>query len=667
MARTPLALVLLGALLAPILLLLAQASGDPGKLLGVRAGAGDVPSVRTARTPGAATLRVGIDRRARELLVEASRARRPGPGKGKLVPITTTLFTIPSYRAKLSFDASTSQVTISLSFDVVSATGSLSSLLLEWLDQVSGAPTVTDGTNTLKVTDSGYYYTVALASPLSSGQQVTLTVDWSGKVSSNEYCEFSSTLSYNLLNAWLPIVIDGSALVYPKKSTLEVTVAKGIKVAGSGVSWAETDNGDGTMTYTLTETKYGRFNIGAGAYETGSTSYGSSQAINSYVRSASGAYASGWRKAMSDMLAFDEKLLGAYPWPKLDVIEISDTVFSYGIGGLAGLGCMFIPKSVLAYDPTKWTNLQTIAHETGHQWFAMAIHNIEPYFSPWLSEGMATFVELEYTSSLGTKLYGTDYRPTYRRLLNQAYTYRISSASDIALSSLDMQNPSQTQSLYITYYKGALVAEMIGYVLGGDTELAKALQGYVKDHLTVDTSVSELVASVKKATGTDLTSFMNAWVYAAGYPTYKAAVKRSGSGTSVTATVTVTADSDFGMPVELDLVTTDGKTTRKKVTMSGKTGALSIGPGPDLVEVVVDPDHQIVGRNGGALKGDVQVNGEVDGVDLVLTAFESGSAFIPADAGETDIFPEWADLNLDGAVDKTDLAVVEAAFGKKQQ
>jgi len=467
-------------------------------------------------------------------------------------------------------------------------------------------------------------------------------------------------LTYHVGTSWMPLLVDvgTGGIVSPASATLAVTVPATHQVAANGISTGVKTNPDGTLTFSFKGVGDETFSFAAAPFLTGTTSFGAGQTATSYVLASHAAQAAGWRDAIVDIINFHGQRYGAYDLPKLDFAEVSDQA-----GAAFGpLSTVFIPGSLLGLDSSVWEYRSTLAHELGHQWFGGFIH-LGDDNSPWLNEGFATYCEMEYTAALASKANGFDYAPTYRQLSNLRYLYTALGGKDVAPSSAEIYKAKADLYVAVTYDKGGLLVQMLRYLVG-ETAFLAAMKQYRADHVESEATVASLAASVKAATGKDVTGFLNAWAYAAGYPVCTVDVRRSLVAGQHQTRVSVAADRDPQLPLEVELQTADGQALRKQLLVAGGKSEMTYTTDAEVVQVRFDPDHQLVGRARGALAGDLYLDGEVDGIDLVYAASAQGEAYDPGAQKQT-LFPEWADLIFDGKIDQQDLDVVLAAFGKR--
>jgi len=527
----------------------------------------------------------------------------------------------------------------------------------------SGSLKVADKDGPLPAADTGYgVFLVTLRQALAYGETIDLTFTQAGKPECKpseflnlQTCMLTSALIYNVSGAWQPSIYDVYAgLLDCATSTLEVTLPSSMKVAVSGLDAGSKTNTDGTTTHTYSATTQGGFGLAAGGLVSGSTPFGAGQEARSFVLSPHDGYALGWRQAAADIISFHAQRYGSYDLPKIDIAEVSDAAgAAYG-----PLSTVFIPTTLWTYDPGQWAYRATLAHELGHQWFAGFIAQDDPY-SPWLSEGFATFAEMQYTIAEGSKALGVDYGPAYRALVAQEYIYTVRTGKDVPMTSQAIYQAPSEIYVAVTYSKGGLVVNMLRYLAGGDAPFFAAVRKYRQDHVGKKATAQSLAASLGASTGKDLTCFLTRWVQSPGYPVFSVDVRRAATGVDVT----VTSDKEPCLPLEVDFITADGKTSRRTLTLSGVKGTMRFAGDSEVLQVRLDPDRQIVGRTLGALSGDIALDGEVDGIDLIYAAWAQGNRYDPQHYTSSANFPDWADLSFDGSIDSEDLDVVLGAFG----
>jgi hypothetical protein len=515
---------------------------------------------------------------------------------------------------------------------------------------------------------------VSLRTNLATGDTLVLIIEQSGTPECQSSfhqivtCRVGSGNSFDIGTAWqaLPYDVNAQQLVYPQTATLDLVVPTGGTAIATGVSDGVTQNGDGTQTFSFVNDIKGSFSFSiSNAYSKASVPFAGGHEVHSYLFSPTAKQlGSAWRTRTAEIMAFHGARYGDYGPKVINVAEIPD-----GTGAAFGpMMTIFMPSQTLAVDPTHWSSSITLAHELAHQWFAGHIDVEEP-ISPWLSEGFATFAEMEYTAEQATKEYGFDYRPYYRQGANLSYIYTVPPTQDQPISSQQIVQAPSTIYFTVTYTKGALLVHQLRYLLGGDTPFFAAMKAYRQDHAKKGATVATLIDSLSRASGKQLDDYAKNWVFRAGYPIYQVALTRGQDAKSGTyqATIDVTADRDFGMPLEVELVTADGKTEKLTLPYAGKPAyTLSVERDSEIISIRFDPNSQLVGRFRGEIAGDVHINGAVDGIDVIYTAMVQGERFQPQFGG-LQLFPFWGDLHTDATIDDKDLDIVLGAFGTQQR
>ena len=158
---------------------------------------------------------------------------------------------------------------------------------------------------------------------------------------------------------------------------------------------------------------------------------------------------------------------------------------------------------------------ELVAHETAHQWFGDAI-TCKVWNDCWLNEGFATYTtDLYSTSKFGPAFFAS-------RILDHE-TY-VTSRPGGSVHTPDSLLVNHTLDGRLVYAKGALVLNMLRYVLGSDSAYFRALREYITGPLRYGVATTEdLRASIERSSGMDLKWFFDEWVYDEGYPIYTVA------------------------------------------------------------------------------------------------------------------------------------------------
>ncbi len=227
---------------------------------------------------------------------------------------------------------------------------------------------------------------------------------------------------------------------------------------------------------------------------------------------------------------FSQEFGYKYPYPKYAQVCVNDFIF----GGMENTSTTLLTDRCLLDEKAALDNRNSeslVAHELAHQWFGDLIV-IKHWSHAWIKEGMASYSEVLWTA----QEYGQDDAAYY--LLNEARSY-------IAEDKGRYRRPIVTNiyreaiELYDRhlYEKGACVYHMIKTELGAEL-FTKAIHNFVKNnaHKTVETI--DLLRAIEQATGRNLLSLFDQYVFRGGHPDYK--VNYTWNNESKLAKITVT-------------------------------------------------------------------------------------------------------------------------------
>lgn len=168
---------------------------------------------------------------------------------------------------------------------------------------------------------------------------------------------------------------------------------------------------------------------------------------------------------------------------------------------------------------------QLIAHEMAHQWFGDKV-TCGTWKDIWLNEGFATYLASMVIENFDGQAAFTDDKT------NMINTITSISNGAVYLTDAEALNVNRIFSQRLTYYKGAMVLNMLRFKLG-DILFFQGLKNYLADtNLAYKYAVtSNLQSHLEAVYGSSLTEFFNDWVYNQGYPTYSIAVQNKFNGT----------------------------------------------------------------------------------------------------------------------------------------
>lgn len=269
-----------------------------------------------------------------------------------------------------------------------------------------------------------------------------------------------------------------------------------------------------------------------------------------------------------------ETYYGKYPFDKYGHVVVSP--FQYG--GMEHQTISTINRTWLTNDAQSG-----IAHELAHQWWGDLV-TCATWKDIWLNEGFATFSEDLYREFTQGK---TAYFNSMNAKANYYYNYNPGYA---------IYNPPQIFNAAISYYKGALVLNMLRFVLG-DSLFFQTLINYRNQFLYSIATTEDFKNVVNLSTGEDLSWFFNQWIYQPNHPiyVYNWKVNKNQNKYELTFYLKQTQSHYpvYKMPIELKIQFTDSDTTIK-VWNTLREEAFNFEFEQSITNVLFDPQNYII-------------------------------------------------------------------------
>ncbi len=362
---------------------------------------------------------------------------------------------------------------------------------------------------------------VILPAPLSPGQQVSFTLDFTVHLSTNSdqgYGQLAITNNLvTLANVYplIPVYDDegwnvelappyGDATytdtaLYHVQCTAPADMV--IATSGSQVDW--TDNGDGTATWTFVSGPMRDFNIVMSSnFQVISTTAGEVE-VNSYVLPED---IEGGRRALSyvsDALRVYNNRFGPYPFAEFDVVE----ALLHGAGGIEYPGLIVVDGGI--YDQEHGFFEHATVHETAHQWWYSLVGN-DQLDEPWLDEALTNYSVVVYFEDV--------YGPELAQMFVENYFVR--NYEDIVNAGRDeaVGQPvaafSEDQYGPIVYIKGPLFFHYLRQQVGDETFFA-ILQTYFRRYRYGIATPQGFLAVANEVSGQDITPLYEEWILSA--------------------------------------------------------------------------------------------------------------------------------------------------------
>ena len=200
------------------------------------------------------------------------------------------------------------------------------------------------------------------------------------------------------------------------------------------------------------------------------------------------------------VLQFYSDYIGPYAYEKLANIETQ----SVGGGMETSSAIFYDEKLVNGQQSVRLRNV--VIHEIAHQWFGNAVTETT-WDDAWLSEGFATFFTLLFIENA----YGhEEFLSGIKAARKTVYDLSKKDSTFAIVANRSAEAGPVTSG--ITYQKGAWLLHMLRERMGNDA-FRKGIQAYYKKYFNANTSTSDFIAEMEKASGQDLKAFFGQYLY----------------------------------------------------------------------------------------------------------------------------------------------------------
>ena len=430
-----------------------------------------------------------------------------------LVEAMQNLYDVKNHNLALSFDIEKKEVYGVMEMDAQSLTDTLNFVYLNLYDNMTVDAVKING-ETTSYDKSNNYLVVNSRNTINKYDNFTVEVTYHGKPEHEGFDSFA----FKTFDKY-PAIYTLSEPTYaptwwPCKDvprdkftfTISMTVPDELTAASTGLLVSETENSDGTKTYTW-ETKYPittyLVSLAIGKYDYWKEEYTSldgerKMPVEYYT------YPNLTEKAKYDwavtveMIEYFSEIFGEYPFidEKYGMATFGWTSGAMEHQTLTSMGYLTVTGNGY-FEPI-------VSHELAHQWFGDAV-SPETWRDIWLNEGFASYSEALWEEHKG----GKDALIKYLR--KEDYGFYFGTVYD---PQGDIFSPT-------VYQKASWVLHMLRGVVGDDN-FFKILRTYYEEYKYKTANTYQFKDVCEKISGMDLTDFFDQWIFkGTGRPNYE--------------------------------------------------------------------------------------------------------------------------------------------------
>jgi hypothetical protein len=516
--------------------------------------------------------------------------------------------------------------------------------------------------------------------PIAAGTQKTIVAEYGGTLSckltdGRSQCAVGTSMPYLLEGSLMPSLVDASGQggynVWGATRSLTLRLPSGTDVIVTGELAEESDDGTTRVTRWETpgyQTIAGYLAVMGKFQQTAATGTSIPTSIFGIQSSTT------WNTEMADwmqtILPFVDMQAGAtLPYEKLAVIKLPSGT---GFPGTAGHAVTLLSEDY--GEPGARYFEETLAHENAHQWWGVLVSPTDTLVSRWLTEGLATMAQVDYTAL--QRIAPAD-RDAYlaRRYREHRVLVRHHTSYE-TFPPLVVSAPAQApefQPAYTiwAYIRSATVLEHLRVGLG-EQAFDNGLRDWAALCKMQRCDTHDFRGVLEAASGQDLAAVFEQLVYEAHYPRLTVSFSQQspmeGNGLRVEV-----SDEGVETPLELFAQLENGNIERHRVRLAPGVTSFELPASGRVRSVRPNPRHDALIWSRSAKSGDQDFDGEVDGLDLIQCALAHGrSVDLIGYAGDgilgVDLaFDPRCDIDENGKIDDADLDFTISAFGSVKE
>jgi len=218
----------------------------------------------------------------------------------------------------------------------------------------------------------------------------------------------------------------------------------------------------------------------------------------------------GFSKTVAAMDILSRKLGVRYPYTRY--AQVAAAEFPGGMENTTCTtqtdACLVTKEAALDHDLDL-----LVSHELAHHWFGDLL-TCRDWSHAWLNEGFATYCEMIFTEEDK----GRDEADHELEFNRRSYLHENSSRYRRAIVSKRYRYPWVIFDRHL-YEKGGWVLHILRAELG-ETDWWNSLRHYLQKHRNKSVETTDLIVAIEEATGRNLRSFFDQWIFRAGHPSF---------------------------------------------------------------------------------------------------------------------------------------------------
>ena len=417
--------------------------------------------------------------------------------------------------------------------------------------------------------------------PLEKGKPVTVTFYYDGRLSGQEdspvygikFGSIQNDFAYLMYPArWFPV---SGYTTDRYAAELNVTVAKGFKVLGSGIDTSQAAGDKITYNFKFDRASFaGSIAVVKDEQPARVNSEGVTTLL--YFRGGEKPMANACGQEVGKIVTHFTGLFGLPPYANLTVVETENGAPN----GYAAPGLIFLNPRGIGKD----VNAKLLANQISRQWWG-ALLSPASRNHLWLNNGLASYSDILYMAHLnGPSAMENEMRDTAVEALT------IDNVPVIQAARLEDYSP---ELLALTGSKGAAVLHMLRSVVG-DEKFFQTLKDFAAQNPWKSVTTDDFKKAAEKASAQDLGYFFIQWIESSGAPEFKLeyTIFRTQKGFRAMGKIAQDLDT-FRMPVDLK-IETEGNPEQKRIEVMGTSSEFSVDTFGKPKAISLDPDNRVL-------------------------------------------------------------------------